>query len=97
MQIKKDEVFTLMHGIRDESNKPMVALQDFDLVEVSNQITADMDEHDTACEAWMLIEHFEDMGLAKPLVQTLIRIFADDGQISAEPAEEYPRVTPRPQ
>lgn len=97
MLIKKDEIFTLMHGICEERNKPMVALQDFDLVEVSNQITADMDEHNTAVEAWMLIEHFEDMGLAKPLIQTLIHIYSEDGQISAELGEEYPRVTPRRQ
>lgn len=97
MLIKKDEVFTLMHGIRDESNKPMVALQDFDLVTVANQIVAGMDEHDTDLEAWILIERLEDLGLAKPIVQHLIRIIPGNGQITTEAAMETPRITERPQ
>lgn len=96
MLIKKDEVFTLMHGIRDESNKPMVALQDFDLVTVANQIVAGMDEHDTDLEAWIFIERLEDLGLAKPLVQSLIRIIPGHGKITAEEAREQPRITERP-
>ncbi|WP_339101281.1 hypothetical protein WKQ99_10130 [Pseudomonas atacamensis] len=97
MLIKKDEVFTLMHGIRDESNKPMVALQDFDLVSVANQIVAGMDEHDTDLEAWTLIERFEDLGLAKPIVQRLIRIIPGNGEITTEAARETPRITERHQ
>lgn len=97
MLIKKDEVFTLMHGIRDESNKPMMALQDFDLVSVANQIVDGMDEHDTDLEAWILIERLEDRGLAKPIVQRLIRIIPGIGEITTEAARETPRITERPQ
>lgn len=97
MLIKKDEVFTLMHGIRDESNKPMVALQDFDLVSVANQIVDGMDQHDTDLEAWILIERLEDLGLAKPIVQRLIRIIPGIGEITTEAARETPRITERPQ
>lgn len=97
MQIKKDEVFTLLHGIRDESNKPMIALKDFDLVTVANQIVAGMDEHHTDLEAWILIERLEDLGLVKPLVQSLIRIIPGRGEITAELTKEQPRITERPQ
>ncbi|AYN11801.1 hypothetical protein [Pseudomonas putida] len=97
MLIKKDEVFTLMHGIRDESNKPMMALQDFDLVSVANRIVDGMDEHGTDLEAWILIERLEDLGLAKPIVQRLIRIIPGIGEITTEAARETPRITERPQ
>lgn len=97
MLIKKDEVFTLMHGIRDESNKPMLAIQDFDLITVANRIVDGMDEHDTDMEAWILIERLEDLGLAKPIVQRLIRIIPGNGQIAIEAAKETPRITERPQ
>ncbi|XMB47140.1 hypothetical protein QQ999_14535 [Pseudomonas fluorescens] len=97
MLIKKDEVFTLMHGIRDESNKPMMDLQDFDLVTVANRIVDGIDEHDTDLEAWILIERLEDLGLAKPIVQRLIRIIPGNGQITTEAAKETPRITERPQ
>ncbi|WP_104961360.1 hypothetical protein [Pseudomonas sp. XWY-1] len=93
MLIKKDEVFTLMHGLRDERNKPMVALQDFDLVTVANQIVDGMDEHDTDLESWILIERLEDLGLAIPAQQTLIRIYSGAGEIDAEVVQESPRIT----
>lgn len=96
MLIKKDEVFSLMHGLRDEINKPMVALQDFDLVTIANQIVDGMDEHDTDLEAWILVERFEDLGLAKPLMQRLIRIIPGSGQITTEEARETPRITDSP-
>lgn len=92
MLIKKDEVFTLTHDL-DERNRPMVALQDFDLVAVSNQIVSGMSEFETAAEAWTLVERFEDLGLAKPFQQTLIRITTEAGRVSAELIEEQPRVT----
>ena len=92
MLIKKDEVFTLTHDL-DERNRPMVALQDFDLVTVANQIVSGMSEFETASEAWTLIERFEDLGLAKPFNQTLIRITPRAGQILAEVVQEPPRIT----
>lgn len=92
MLIKKDEVFTLTHDL-DERNRPMIALQDFDLVAVANQIVAGMSEFETAAEAWTLIERFEDLGLAKPFSQSLIRITTEAGRVSADLIDEPPRVT----
>lgn len=92
MLIKKDEMFTLTHD-RDERNRPMVALQDFDLVEVANRITSGMDRYDTANEAWILVERLEDLGLASPVHQTLIRIYSGAGEIEAEVVQESPRIT----
>lgn len=92
MLIKKDEMFTLTHD-RDERNRPMVALQDFDLVEVANRITSGMDRYDTANEAWILVERLEDLGLASPALQTLIRIYPGTGEIEAEVVQESPRIT----
>lgn len=96
MLIKKDEVFTLTHDL-DERNRPMLALQDFDLIAVSNEIVSGMSELETAAEAWTLIERFEDLGLAKPFQQTLIRIRPGSGQILAEVVHEPPRITEPPQ
>lgn len=95
MLIKKDEVFTLTHDL-DERNRPMVALQDFDLVAVANQIVAGMNKFETADESWLLIERLEDFGLAKPFEQTLIRITSGPGVIFAEVVQEAPRITERP-
>lgn len=92
MLIEKGEMFTLTHD-RDERNRPMVALQDFDLVEVANRITSGMDRYDTANEAWILVERLEDLGLARPLPQTLIRIHSGAGEIEAEVVQESPRIT----
>lgn len=92
MLIQKGQMFTLTHD-RDERNWPMIALQDFDLVEVANRITSGMSEYDTACEAWLLVERFEDLGLATPVPQTLIRIYSGAGEIEAEVVEESRRIT----
>ncbi|MGR6496938.1 hypothetical protein IYR97_08025 [Pseudomonas fulva] len=92
MLIKKDEMFTLTHD-RDERNRPMIALQDFDLVEVANRITSGMNKYDTAHEAWLLVERLEDLGLARTLPQTLIRVYSGAGEIEAEVVEESRRIT----
>ncbi|MDM9589496.1 hypothetical protein QUC26_17220 [Pseudomonas asiatica] len=92
MLIKKDEMFTLTHD-RDERNRPMIALQDFDLVEVANRITSGMDRYGTANEAWILVERLEDLGLASPAPQTLIRIYSGAGEIEAEVVQESSRIT----
>lgn len=92
MLIKKDQMFTLTFD-SDERKPPMIALQDFDLVEVANRITSGMSEYDTACEAWILVERFEDLGLARPVPQKLIRINSGAGEIEAEVVQESPRIT----
>ena len=92
MLIRKDEMFTLTFD-GDERKPPMIALQDFDLVEVANRITSGMSDYDTACEAWILVERFEDLGLARPVPQTLIRINSGAGKIDAEVVKESPRIT----
>lgn len=92
MLIKAGEMFTLTYD-RDERNWPMVAIQDFDLVEIANRITSGMSEYDTACEAWILVERLEDLALARPLQQTLISITPGKGRIFAEVVEESRRIT----
>ncbi|MBD8614104.1 hypothetical protein IFT69_10270 [Pseudomonas putida] len=92
MLIKKDQMFTLTFNL-DERDPPMIALEDFDLLEIANRIASGMDDYDTYCEALMLVERLEDLGLAKPVPQLLIRMYSDAGEIDAELVKENSRIT----
>lgn len=92
MLIKKGEMFSLTHNL-DERDPPMIAQQNFDLVEIANRITSGMCEYDTAFEAGILVERLEDLGLARPAQQTLIRVYSGVGKIEAEVVEESRRIT----
>lgn len=93
MLIKKDEIITLMHGIRDERDRPMVATQDFDLSAIANQLTSGMDVYDKQMEVYILHERLEDLGLARPLQQTLICLVPEADRVIIEHAEEESRIT----
>jgi len=92
MLIKKGEMFSLTHNL-DERDPPMIAQQDFDIVEIASRITSGMSEYHTACEVGLLYERLEDLGLARPVPQKLIRIYSGAGKIEAEVVEESRRIT----
>lgn len=97
MLIKKDEIFTFMHGLCDERDRPMIATQEFDLSAIANQLIQSMDDYDKQAEVDLLHERLEDLGLARPLQQTLIRLGLEADHVVLERAEEEPRVTKKPE
>lgn len=96
MLIKKDEIVTFMHGLNNERDRPMIATRDFDLQVIADQLTEGMSGHDRQMEVYVLHERLEDMGLMRPVQQTLVRLIAEENSVVIELAKEDPRVTDKP-
>lgn len=96
MLIKKDEIVTFMHGFFGERDRPMVAVKEFDLDVVIATLTEGMDVYDCQSETYIIIERLEDMGLMRPVPQTLIRFNYEDERLTIQAEEEEPRITDRP-
>lgn len=98
MLIKKGEIVTFVHGpsLMAERDRPMIAVQDFDLQAIGDELTRGMDGYDRQMKVYVLHEILEDMGLMQPAPHRLVRLIADEDRFVIEHAEEDPRVTDRP-